>query len=45
MISKEQLPKGTKVIHEYEEVDLDYTPDRITVVIGDDNMIRHVYRG
>lgn len=45
MISKEQLPKGTKVIHESEEIDMSYTPDRITVVIGDDDMIRQVYRG
>lgn len=45
MISKEQLPKGTKVIHESEEIDLDYTPDRITVVIGDDGTVRQVYRG
>ena len=45
MISKEQLPKGTKVIREREEIDLDYTPDRITVVLGDDDIIEHVYRG
>ena len=45
MISKEQLPIGTKVIHEGEEIDLEYRPDRMTVVVGDDDMIRQVFRG
>lgn len=45
MISKEQLPKGTKVIREGEEIDLTYTPDRIMVVLGDDNTVQYVYRG
>ena len=45
MISKEQLPKGTKVIYEGDEIDLNYTPDRITLVLGDDDTIQQVYRG
>lgn len=45
MISKEQLPKGTKVIHEGEEIDMDYMPDRITVVLGADDTVLEVYRG
>lgn len=45
MISKEQLPKGTRVIHEAEEMDMDYVPDRIMVVVGDDGTIQQVFRG
>ena len=45
MFSKEQLPKGTRVIRESEEVGLEYMPDRITVVVGDGDTVQQVYRG
>ena len=45
MISKEQLPKGTRVIEEGVEIGPDVVSDRITVVIDDDDKIKKVYRG
>ncbi|SPO04084.1 uncharacterized protein DNG_06767 [Cephalotrichum gorgonifer] len=45
MISKEQLPKGTRVVRQGREKELGYMPDGITVVIGEDDTVQRVYRG